>query len=328
MPSKSSHKYNYPDEFLTKKRTLKKNLSKKKLTEWRQTHNYDGSLKGKSSSSSSSSSENMSDSVFRKHRKHKKTLKKTRGSSSSDESEVLKNMQEFTNFMDNIGKDSSDSVQDLNDRSIKYYDLGQDIDEKILDEYVFDNNGHILTHESCKKMRDYCELNPRKCYLEKDFLERYVRICQMIAKTDLYVDAFYNRNIGLDLKDLTYGPSNSQPWRNDRYGTLAKLDLVIREKIPKTQMPEDAKEILISVIESIPKLSGGIKEVFQDTYYRHESSKIRVFKNNLSKFVGALAKDEKLMESMIQMWREGMATQTNKKPKQIEEIIRRFIINL
>ena len=30
MPSKSSHKYNYPDEFLTKKRTLKKNLSKKK----------------------------------------------------------------------------------------------------------------------------------------------------------------------------------------------------------------------------------------------------------------------------------------------------------
>jgi len=270
----------------------------------------------------------MSDSVFRKHRKHKKTLKKTRGSSSSDESEVLKNMQEFTNFMDNIGKDSSDSVQDLNDRSIKYYDLGQDIDEKILDEYVFDNNGHILTHESCKKMRDYCELNPRKCYLEKDFLERYVRICQMIAKTDLYVDAFYNRNIGLDLKDLKYGPSNSQPWRNDRYGTLAKLDLVIREKIPKTQMPEDAKEILISVIESIPKLSGGIKEVFQDTYYRHESSKLRVFKNNLSKFVGALAKDEKLMESMIQMWREGMATQTNKKPKQIEEIIRRFIINL
>ena len=343
-----THKYKYPEEFLTKKGTLKKNLNKKKLTEWRNTHNYDGTLTRKSSSSSSSSSsENMSDSAFRKMhsplekheqnnylvdknttRKHKnkKSLKKTRSLSSSDSPEALKNMQEFTIFMDNIG-DSSDSIEKIKP-TITYSDLGEDIDEKILDEYVFDNNGRILTHESCKKMRDYCELNPRKCYLEKDFLERYVRICQMIAKTDLYVDAFYNRNIGLDLKDLKYGPSNSQPWRNDRYGTLAKLDLVIREKIPKTQMPEDAKEILISVIESIPKLSGGIKEVFQDTYYRHESSKIRVFKNNLSKFVGALATDEKLMESMIQMWREGMATQTNKKPKQIEEIIRRFIINL
>ena len=33
------------------------------------------------------------------------------------------------------------------------------------------------------------------------------------------------------------------------------------------------------------------------------------------------------MEIMIQLWREGMATQTNRKPKQIEEIIRRFIKN-
>ena len=350
MPTKSlksSHKYKYPEEFLTKKGTLKKNLNKKKLTEWRQTHNYDGTVKGNSSSSSSrKSSEDMSDSVFRKMhsplekheqkdyivdknttRKHKnkKSLKKNRNSSSSDSSEALKNMQEFTDFMDYIGKDSS---EDLNYKAITYNDLGMDIHEKILDEYVFDNNGRILTHENCKKMRDYCELNPQRCYLEKEFLERYVRICQMIAKTGLYVDAFYDRTIGLDLKDLKYGPSDSQPWRNNRYGTLAKLDIVIREKIPKTQMPIDAKEILISVIENIPKLSGGIKQIFQDTYHGRESSKIRVFKNTLSKFVGELAKDPKLMESMIQMWREGMATQTNQKPKQIEEIIRRFIKNL
>ena len=58
-----THKYNYPPEFLTKKGTLKKNLNKKKLTEWRNTHNYDGTLIG-NTRSSSSSSEDMSDSAF------------------------------------------------------------------------------------------------------------------------------------------------------------------------------------------------------------------------------------------------------------------------
>tara|TARA_B100001094_G_scaffold271941_1_gene277500 strand:+ start:6160 stop:7167 length:1008 start_codon:yes stop_codon:yes gene_type:complete len=333
-----THKYKYPEEFLTKKGTLKKNLNKKKLTEWRNTHNYDGTLI--SSQKSSSSSEDISDSAFRKMhsplekheqkdylvdknttRKHKnkKSLKKTHSSSSSSSLEALKK-----EFLDGI----EDSIEDLNDRAITYSDLSMDIHEKILDEYVFDNNGRILTHESCKKMRDYCELNPRKCYLEKEFLERYVRICQMIAKTGLYVDAFYDRTIDLNLTYLRRGPSNSQSWRNDRYGTLAKLDIVIREKIPKTQMPIDAKEILISVIGNIPRLSGGIKIIHKDTYYRRESDKVRVFKNTLSKFVGELAKDEKLMELMISAWRERMAILTDRKPKQIEEIIRRFIKNL
>ena len=342
-----TQKYKYPGVFLTKKGTLKKNLNKKKLTEWRNTHNYDGTLMTSQKSSSTESSEDMSDSAFkrmhsplekheqkdylvdknttRKH-KNKKSLKKTRSSSSSDSPEALKNMQEFTNFMDNIG-DSSDSIEKIKP-TITYSDLSPDIHEKILDEYVFDNNGRILTHESCKKMRDYCELNPRKCYLEKEFLEKYVRICRMIAKTSLYVDAFYDRTIDLNLKDLKYGPSDSQAWRNDRYGTLAKLDLVIREKIPKSQMPEDAKEILISVIENIPRLSGGIKQVFQDRYHRRESSKIRVFKNNLTRFVEELAKDPELMELMISEWRERMAILTDRKPKRIEEIIRRFIKNL
>ena len=48
----------------------------------------------------------------------------------------------------------------------------------------------------------------------------------------------------------------------------------------------------------------------------------------MHKFVGELAEDENLMEAMVQMWREGMTTQTDRKPKQIEEIIRRFIRNL
>lgn len=338
-----THKYKYPEEFLTKKGTLKKNLNKKKLTEWRNTHNYDGTLITSQKSNSSSSSENMSDSAFKKMhsplekheqkdylvdknttRKHKnkKSLKKNRSSSSSSSSSPsLESLKK--EFLDGI----EDSIEEIKP-TITYSDLGQDIDDRILDEYVFDNNGRILTHESCKKMRDYCELNPRRCYLEKEFLERYVRICKMIAKTGLYVDAFYDRTIDLDLTYLRRGPTNSQPWRNDRYGTQAKLDIVIKEKIPKSQMPEDVKEILISVIGNIPRLSGGIKIVHKDTYYRRESSKIRVFKNTLTKFVEELAKDEKLMELMISAWRERMAILTNRKPKQIEEIIRRFIKNL
>ena len=344
MPTKSlkkiSHKYNYPDDFLTKKGTLKKNLNKKKLTEWRSTHNYDGTLTG--NTRSTESSENMSDSAFRKMhsplekheqkdymvdkntlRKHKnkKSLKKTRNSSSSDSSEALKNMQDFTNFMDYIGKDSSDSVEGL----ITYNDLSEDIDERILDEYVFDNNDRILTHESCKKMRDYCELNPRRCYLEKEFLKRYVKICQMIAKTSLYVDAFYNRTIDLDSAYLRRGPSNSQPWRQlVGRGTATSVELIIMEQIPKTQMPEDAKELLISVITNIPKLSGGIEQIHRG----HWNPPIPVLKNSLYNVVNELATDPKLMENLISSWRESMATHTRRQPKQIEEIIRRFIKNL
>ena len=347
MPTKSlkkiSHKYNYPEEFLTKKGTLKKNLNKKKLTEWRNAHNYDGTLISSQNEDATSSSEDINDSAFRKMhsplekhekkdylvdknttRKHKnkKSLKKTRNSSSSDSSEALKNMQEFTNYMDNIVLDSSDSVEEINP-ILTYNDLGEDIDEKIFNEYVFDNKGKILTHESCKKMRDYCELNPRKCYLEKEFLKRYVKICQMIAKTSLYVDAFYNRTIDLNSAYLRRGPSNSQPWRHI-VSINKSVELTIKEQIPKTQMPEDAKEILIDIIGNIPKLSGGIEQIHRGYW----NPPIVVLKNSLHNVVNELAADPELMEIMISLWRQGMATQTRKKPKQIEEIIRRFIKNL
>ena len=338
-----THKYKYPDEFLTKKGTLKKNLNKKKLTEWRNTHNYDGTLITSQKSNSTSSSEDISDSAFermheplekheqkdylvdrnttRKH-KNKKSLKKKRNSSSSStssyDSDALK--QEF---LDGI----EDSIEDLNDGVITYYDLGEDIDERILDEYVFDNNGRILTHETCKKMRDYCVLNPRKCYLETEFLMRYVKICQMIAKTSLYVDAFYDRIIDLNPNYLRRGPRNSQPWRQ----AIIKekpIDLVILKNIPKSQMPEDAKEILINIIGNIPELSGGIIQNSRINRYSMESQKRLVFRNNIPNFIQVLANRPDLMELMIQLWREGMATQTTRKPKQIEEIIRRFIKNL
>ena len=63
-------------------------------------------------------------------------------------------------------------------------------------------------------------------------------------------------------------------------------------------------------------------------YYSMGPRFINVFRNNIIDFITALANNRNLMEIMIQMWREGMATQTDIKPKQIEEIIRRFIRNL
>ena len=102
----------------------------------------------------------------------------------------------------------------------------------------------------------------------------------------------------------------------------------VNKFIPKMQMPPDAKKILIDVIGNIPKLSGGIiKDDFLN-YYTQASRSVLVFKNIMYTFVEELVKDKNLMENMVQMWREGMATLTDRKPKQIEEIIRRFIKNL
>ena len=338
-----NYKYKYPDEFLTKKeKRLKKNLNQKKLTEWRNTHNYDGTLITSQKSNSTSSSEDISDSAFErmhspleKHEqkdylvdrnttrkyKNKKSLKKKRNSNSSSSSssslEALKK-----DFLDGI----EDSIEDLNDGPITYYDLGIDIDERILDEYVFDNKGRILTHESCKKMRDYCELNPRRCYLERDFLERYVKICKMIAQTSLYVDAFYDRIISLNPEYFRMGPRNAQSWRQAIVKERS-LYIVIKEHIPKSQMPEDAKKILINIISNIKELSGGIKQLDRGRYYYRGPRFINVFRNNIPDFITALANNRNLLEMMIQLWREGMATQTTRKPKQIEQIIRRFIRN-
>ena len=346
-----THKYKYPAEFLTKKGTLKKNLNKKKLTEWRNTHNYDGTLITSQKSNSSSSSEDISDSAFRtmhsplekheqkdylvdrdttrKHKTKKSLKKKTKprtSSSSSSSSEALK--KEFLDGIEDGNEDGNkDDIEDIGNEVISYSNLSMDIDERILNEYVFDNNGRILTHETCNRLRDYCELNPRRCYLERDFLERYVRICKMIAKTSLYVDAFYDRIIDLNPEYFRMGPRNAQSWRQAIVKERS-LYIVIKEQIPKSQMPEDAKKILINIISNIQELSGGIKQLDRGMYYSMGPRFINVFRNNIQDFITVLANNRNLMEIMIQLWREGMATQTTRKPKQIEEIIRRFVKNL
>ena len=165
----------------------------------------------------------------------------------------------------------------------------------------------------------------------------------MIYKTSLYVDAFYDRipintNYTIDketgmwicnLKEEYFkkGPPGAPDWRKLApkgflSHNLDPINKIIEDKISNYQMPVNVKYILIDVIKDIPKLSGGYNQHIYQNFGKY------IFGNNIFKFVRALADNRNLMEMMIQLWREGMAIQTNRKPKQIEEIIRRFIKNL
>ena len=263
----------------------------------------------------------------------------------------------------NCSKEPDPEIEDIDDR-FPIYELYPEFDAKLLNEYVFDNKGNILDHQACKRLREYCELYPRTCYLNKEFLENFVKQCIMISKTKLYIDAFYERlpEPGLiPVRGATgrtykkeplyayarYGQDNSPAWRNtglysesmrlDSYPyNQTIIDRLINLHIPKSQMPQDAKFILINTIGQMPKLSGGIPletdygratgNVLVDR--RRFSHLAQVYKYGITELVYNLARDPQLMEELVQRWREGMATQTDRKPKQIEEIIRRFIRNL
>ena len=206
--------------------------------------------------------------------------------------------------------------------------LPLELNEQILDEYVFDNKGRMLTHETCIKLRNYCELFPRKCYLEKEFLEKYTRICKLIAKTSLYIDAFYKRvddsNMTSLIKYAESGPSGAQVWRSKLRSTNTTAYTIIKDRIPSSQMPNVSKEILINVLGNIRELSGGVVKKRIGLW----GDEVTQFRENWRMFIVMLKKRPDLFEEFVQKWREGMATQTTRKPKQIEEIIRRFIKNL
>jgi hypothetical protein len=206
--------------------------------------------------------------------------------------------------------------------------LNEHFNDQLLDEYVFDNKGRMLTHETCIKLRNYCELFPRKCYLEKEFLEKYIRICKLIAKTSLYIDAFYKRvddsNMTSLIKYAESGPSGAQVWRSKLRSTNTTAYTIIMDRIPSSQMPNDSKEILINVLGNMRELSGGVVKKRIGLW----GDEVPQFRENWRMFIVMLKKRPDLFEEFVQKWREGMATQTTRKPKQIEEIIRRFIKNL
>lgn len=66
----------------------------------------------------------------------------------------------------------------------------------MFDEDYIPNN---LTYENCRRLQDYCELYPKKCYLNRNYLQRFVRPCQSLKK--IHVDRIKEEN---KRNDLTY----------------------------------------------------------------------------------------------------------------------------
>jgi hypothetical protein len=131
------------------------------------------------------------------------------------------------------------------------------------------------------------------------------------------------------------GPPNSLPWRHFIYEESRELIPiraesiyeVIQQRIPKSQIPQQAKDILLQTIGNIPELSGGIV-LDRRRAQLNRSHHVQVYRNSIIKFVLALARNRDLMELFINTWREGLIKNTSYNDKQIEYIIRRFIKNL
>ena len=229
-----------------------------------------------------------------------------------------------------------------------YSELDVDIEKYYRDNFVFDQEPY-LTAQTCKRIRDYCELFPKTCYLNRDFLDNYIKLCQVIVKTDLYIDRFYERLPedryvidddgmlrGNELERYAKrGPPNSLPWRHFIYEESRGLIPIraesiydiIQQRIPKSQIPQQAKDILLQTIGNIPELSGGIV-LDRRRAQLNRSHLVQVYRNSIIKFVLALARNRDLMELFINTWREGLIKNTSYNYKQIEDIIRRFIKNL
>ena len=68
---------------------------------------------------------------------------------------------------------------------LKIQDLPSEIQKLFENRIVWDSKGPKINYENCKKLQKYCEINPRKCYLEKEFLNEFVRPCQKLKKEKL-----------------------------------------------------------------------------------------------------------------------------------------------
>ena len=100
---------------------------------------------------------------------------------------------------------------------------------------------------------------------------------------------------------------------------------VIMTHIPNTQMPFDTKQLLVEVLSKFHQITGGIIENPNRGWISQYNRGYIEFRNTFSKILSILHEDRNLFETVIQMWRDAMATQTTRKPLQIEYIIRRFI---
>jgi len=85
------------------------------------------------------------------------------------------------------------------DAPLQLKDIYPEFDDQLERKYVWDtdifNQDFIpenLDYNNCRRLQDYCELFPRKCYLNRDYLERLVKPCQEVKKTQLLINKFMN----------------------------------------------------------------------------------------------------------------------------------------
>ena len=85
------------------------------------------------------------------------------------------------------------------DVPLQLEDIYPEFDDQLERKYVWETDNfnqdftpENLDYENCRRLQDYCELFPRKCYLNRDYLERLVKPCQEVKKTQLLINKFMN----------------------------------------------------------------------------------------------------------------------------------------
>lgn len=138
---KSTTKYEYPPEYLKKDGTLKK-AYKKKAAQYRKTHSQT------------------------------RTRSKSRSPDKVEQTQNS-NIAKFINDLREFESPDNSSVEDIG-----LYDMPPDIDNKLLDELVFQGDtDRRMNIERCRRLREFCTLYPRTCAFDEDFKKKYVEPC-------------------------------------------------------------------------------------------------------------------------------------------------------
>ena len=188
---KSTSKFNYPPEYLKKDGTLKK-AYKKKAAQFRkeQTKTRSKSRSKSRSPRSPEPIEDTSDEAFRdRHRPlenlerrgylvDEKATQRYRTPTSSVRHDPRSQFNDiFEGAMNRIDRRSS-PAQDDSVEDIGFNDLPQEIDDKLLDEHVFQGDtDRRMNIERCRRLREFCTLYPRTCAFDEDFKRRYIKPC-------------------------------------------------------------------------------------------------------------------------------------------------------
>ena len=86
------------------------------------------------------------------------------------------------------------------------------------------------TIEDCIRLKEYCVLFPKTCYLNKEFLEEKVHVCREIVKTNNDINRFFSSKI-TDFPDSPYLHAEWQEVLEDLIKIIIHKDVDIREKL-------------------------------------------------------------------------------------------------